>query len=146
MCASEETVVVRRMSEADLREVKKIDQRIVGDKRAISWPLEAEVQWAVNRPALSFVAEVGKEVVGFLLGDIRISEYGTDLKGWIDMVGISPDHQRRGIGRKLVEAFREACRENGVSPNVIVREDDTELVEFWESVGFSKGKLVSYEG
>ena len=146
MGESEETIIVRRMTDADLREVKKIDQLVVGDRRAISWPLEAEVQWAVNRPALSFVAELGKEVVGFLLGDIRITEYGTDLRGWIDMVGISPDHQRRGIGRKLVEAFREECQRNGVTPNVIVREDDTELVEFWESVGFSKGKLVSYEG
>ena len=139
-------IKVRRMTDADLRGVKKIDQLIVGEDRAISWPLEAEVQWAVNRPALSFVAEMGAEVVGFLLGDIRISEYGTDLKGWIDMVGISPEHQRQGIGRQLVVAFCEECQRNGVRPNVIVREDDERLVEFWTSVGFTRGKLVSFEG
>ena len=54
-------ITIRRMTDTDLREVKKIDQMIAGDERAISWPLEAEVEWAVNRPALSFVAEDEKE-------------------------------------------------------------------------------------
>lgn len=143
---SQEGINVRRMSDDDLLQVKKIDQQIVGDERAISWPLEAEVQWAVNRPALSFVAEIGDEIVGFLLGDIRITEYGTDLRGWIDMVGISPNHQRRGIGQALVGTFREECQRNCVSPNVIVREDDARLVGFWKSVGFKQGKLISFEG
>lgn len=144
--AGADDVVIRRMVDADLREVKKIDQMIAGEERAISWPLEAEVEWAVNRPALSFVAEMDDKVVGFLLGDIRVSEYGTDLKGWIDMIGILPDHQRLGIGRKLVEAFCEECQRNGVKPNVIVREDDERLVQFWTSVGFKRGKLINFEG
>ena len=139
-------IIIRRMSDADLREVKKIDQMIAGDERAISWPLEAEVEWAVNRPALSFIAELDGKVVGFLLGDIRVSEHGTDLKGWIDMMGISPGHQRLGVGRKLVEGFCEECQRNGVRPNVIVREDDERLVEFWISVGFRRGKLINFEG
>jgi ribosomal protein S18 acetylase RimI-like enzyme len=138
-------ITIRRMSDNDLREVKNIDRRITGDQRAISWPLEAEVEWAVNRPALSFVAEQDNRIVGFLLGDIRISEYGTGLKGWIDMVGISPDHQRLGVGRQLVESFREECRKNGVKPNVIIRDDDRQLMDFWRSVGFSRGKLINFE-
>ena len=97
-------ITVRRMTDADLREVKTIDRMIAGDERAISWPLEAEIEWAVNRPALSFVAELDGKVVGFLLGDIRVSEYGTDLKGWIDMVGISPEHQR--LGRAAGDQWR----------------------------------------
>lgn len=139
-------ITVRRMTDEDLREVKKIDHMIAGDQRAISWPLEAEVEWAVNRPALSFIAELDDRVVGFLLGDIRVSEYGTDLKGWIDMIGISPEHQRLGIGRKLVDSFREECQKNGVKTNIIVREDDERLVEFWTSLGFSRGKLINFEG
>ena len=76
----------------------------------------ATPQGGVHRPALSFIAEIGGDIVGFLLGDIRVTEYGTDLRGWIDMIGISPDHQRLGIGRKLVEAFCEECQKNGVRP------------------------------
>ena len=145
MDLSDEEVKIRRMTEADLRAVKEIDRLLVGEGRALSWPLRAEAEWAVYRPALSFVAELGDELVGFLLGDIRGAEYGTDIAGWIDMMGVAPVHQRQGIGRRLVEAFCSECQRNGVKPNVIIREDDQQLIGFWTSVGFRKGKLISFE-
>jgi ribosomal protein S18 acetylase RimI-like enzyme len=145
MDLSEKEVKIRRMLEADLQKVKEIDQLLVGEERALSWPIRAEAEWAVYRPALSFIAQLGDEMVGFLLGDIRGAEYGTDMSGWIDMMGIAPAHQRQGIGRRLVEAFCEECQRNGVKPNVIVREDDKRLIKFWTSTGFRKGKLISFE-
>jgi len=145
MDLSGEEVKIRRMTEADLQAVKEIDRLLVGEGRALSWPLRAEAEWAVYRPALSFVAQLGDEIVGFLLGDIRGAEYGTDISGWIDMMGVAPVHQRRGIGRRLVEAFCEECRRNGVKPNVIIREDDKRLITFWTSTGFRRGKLISFE-
>ena len=84
-------------------------------------------------------------MVGFLLGDIRGAEYGIDINGWIDMIGVMPVHQGLGIGRKLVEAFCEECERNEVKPNVIIREDDERLTKFWTSVGFCRGKLISFE-
>ena len=145
MDLSGEEVKIRRMTEADLQAVKGIDGLLVGEGRALSWPLRAEAEWAVYRPALSFVAQLGDEIVGFLLGDIRGAEYGTDISGWIDMMGVAPAHQRRGIGRRLVEAFCEECRRNRVKPNVIIREHDKRLITFWTSAGFRRGKLISFE-
>ena len=145
MSKSEEEVKIRRMTDADLPGMRRIDQLIVGEGRALSWPLRAETQWAVYHPALSFIAEVEDRIVGFLLGDIRGVEYGTDINGWIDMIGIIPYHQRQGIGRKLVESFCEECERNGVKPNVVIRNDDERLTKFWTSVGFHKGKLISFE-
>jgi len=144
--ATEKTAVkIREMTEADLPKVKEIDRALVGPKRALSWPLRVEAYWWVYRPLLNFVAEVDDEVAGFLLGDIRGAEYGTDISGWIDMMGVAPEYQRRGIGEKLVEAFCEACQRNEVKARVIIREDDERLTVFWQSVGFQRGKLVSYE-
>jgi hypothetical protein len=93
----------------------------------------------------SFVAEVNDEVVGFVLGDIRGVEYGTDVGGWIDMMGVSLKHQSKGIGRMLVEAFCQECQKRGVKVRVVVVGDDKRLVGFWKSVGFQKGNLISYE-
>jgi ribosomal protein S18 acetylase RimI-like enzyme len=84
-------------------------------------------------------------VVGFLLGDIRGAAYGTEMSGWIDMVGVLPKHQRRGIGRKLVNAFEKECRQYNVKARAIIREDDERLTKFWTSLGFVRGKLISYE-
>ena len=145
MATRKEEVNIRRMTEGDLQGVKDIDRALVGPERALSWPLRVEALWWVYRPALNFVAEVDGEVVGFLLGDIRGAEYGTDMSGWIDMMGIAPEHQHRGIGQRLVEAFCEECRRNEVKARVIIREDDQRLTGFWTAVGFQRGNLVSYE-
>lgn len=128
MNMSEDEVKIRRMTEADLPTVKEIDRLLVGKGRALSWPLKAEAEWTVYRPALSFVAQLGDEIVGFLLGDIRGTEYGKDVRGWIDMMGVAPSHQRWGIGGSLAEAFCEECRRNRVTPNVTLREDDKLLI------------------
>ena len=87
---------IRRMTEKDLQGIKDIDRALVGPERALSWPLRVEALWWVYRPALNFVAEVNGKIVGFLLGDVRGAEYGTDMRGWIDMMGIAPKHQHQG--------------------------------------------------
>lgn len=138
-------VKIRKMTEADLQRIKDIDRELVGPYRAISWPLRIEAHWWVYRSIPNFVAEVGGQVAAFLLGDIRGAEYGTDIGGWIDMMGVAPKYQGRGIGRKLVEAFCTECQKQGVKVRIIVVGDDKRLVNFCKSVGFRKGNLVSYE-
>jgi len=145
MVTEKAEVIIRRMTEADLDRIKDIDRALVGPDRALSWPLRVEAHWWVYRPMMNFVAEIGDEVVGFLLGDIRGAEYGVDTSGWIDMMGVVPKYQGREVGRMLVEAFCEECQKNEVRVRVVVREDDKRLISFWTSVGLKRGKLVSYE-
>ena len=52
-------------------------------------------------------------MVGFLLGFITKSRQGGDV-GYVHLVGIHPDHRRRGVGRLLYEAFERDCRKAGV--------------------------------
>lgn len=136
---------IRKMTEADLPKIKEIDKELVGPYRSISWPLRVEAHWWVYRGLPNFVAEVGGEVVGFILGDIRGVEYGTEVGGWIDMMGVTPEYQSKGIGRKLVEAFCAECQQRGVKVRVVVVGNDKRLVKFWTSVGFQKGNLVGFE-
>jgi hypothetical protein len=145
MVTEKAEVIIRRMTEADLDRIKDIDRALVGPDRALSWPLRVEAHWWVYRPMLNFVAEIDDEMVGFLLGDIRGAEYGVDISGWIDMMGVATDYHGRGIGRKLVDAFCEECQKNEVRVRVVIREDDERLIRFWTSMGFKKGSLVSYE-
>jgi GNAT superfamily N-acetyltransferase len=53
-------------------------------------------------------------VVGFLLGFIaRAGREGA--VGYVHLVGIHPDHRRRGVGRLLYGAFEQDCIKAGVS-------------------------------
>ena len=51
------------MTEADLPIIKGIDRLLAGEVRALSWPISVDAQWAVHRPALSFVAQQGDKVI-----------------------------------------------------------------------------------
>jgi predicted N-acetyltransferase YhbS len=138
-------IKIRKMTEADLQKVKEIDKELVGPYRSVAWPVRVEAHWWIYRGPHSFVAEVNGEVVGFILGDIRGAEFGTGFGGWIDIMGVSPSHQSGGVGRMLVEAFCQECHEKEAKARVFVVGNDKRLVGFWNSVGFRKGKLVSYE-
>ena len=144
MGVDESKITIRRMVDEDMPKVEVIDRSLSGPQRAISWQVAAEVEAEVYRPALSFVAELDRVVVGFLLGDIRGVEYGKDIKGWIDMVGVHPKYQHLGIGRRLVEKFCEVCQQNKVDVQVLLREDDEQLMRFFSTLNFRKGNMVSF--
>lgn len=140
-------VKIHKMTEAYLQRVREVDHKLVSPYRSVSWPLRVDAHWWVYRGMPNFVAEIGDEIVGFILGDIRGgTQYGTEEAcAWIDMMGVAPEYQSMGIGSELVEEFCKACRSQGVKVRIFVVSDDERLVKFFESCGFNKGNLVSYE-
>lgn len=144
MARGEKKILVRRMTEEDMPRVKEIDESLTGPERVLSWEVGAEIEMAVYRPALSFVAEMDGEIVGFVLGDIRVAEYGKDLTGWIDMVGVVSRCKHMGVGRRLVEGFCDVCQQNRISVEAVIRDDDDQLKGFFTSTGFRKGNLMNY--
>jgi len=144
MGADETKITIRRMMDEDIPKVKVIDRSLSGPLRAISWQVAAEVEAEVYRPALSFIAETEGVAVGFLLGDIRGVEYGKDIKGWIDMMGVHPKYQHLGAGRRLVETFCEVCEQNKVDVQVLLREDDEQMRKFFSILDFRRGNMVNF--
>ena len=55
----------------------------------------------------ALVAVEDGEMVGFLLGFIA---HQPVLTGYVHLVGIHPDHRRRGVGRLLYEQFTQTCK------------------------------------
>ncbi len=153
-------VQIRKMVEADLPKVRKIDNLLFGKERTPTWPFSFEAYWQVYRPEISFVAELKDEIVGFVVGNIVEEEHNqsittlrhslTDFNrhqwvGWIDMIGINPQYQHRGVGRSLVEAFHAECKRNNAVVRGIARENDERLKAFFAAMGFRKWDIATYE-
>lgn len=160
MPAGESDVKVRRMVETDLPKLTEIDRLLEGEHRVSTWPFSFQSYWEVYHPEMTFVAEIDKVPVGFLVGYIKPVE-GTqsilrraDMQvmpptrhqkvGWIEMIGVHPDSQHKGVGRILVEAFYAECRRSDAMLQCLVRLNDSRLAGFYSRLGFRPWDTVIY--
>jgi len=138
-------VKVRRMIDKDLPRVTEVSHSLFGKERVSSWPQSVEAHWRDHRSTLNFVVEADGQVVGFLLGGIRQARRMVPLAGWIDMMGIQRDCQRKGFGRMLVEAFIQECEKSGAVIEVSIKRNDKPLKKFFAKMGFKDSDLLTLE-
>lgn len=140
-----EQIVIRKMEPRDEKYVIAIDQKITGADRASSWQQRVFAYLERYYPPISHVAEAGGLIVGFIIGDVRGWEYGMPSGAWIDIMGVDPEYQGRGVGRRLVEAFAAQCKEQRIkSVHAWTREGDERLQSWLAGLGFQRGQLVEY--
>ncbi|MDP6510198.1 MAG: GNAT family N-acetyltransferase [Dehalococcoidia bacterium] len=91
------------------------------------------------------MAETEGRVVGFVLGDVRGWEYGMPPGGWIDIMGVDPQFQRRGIGIKLIQAFAQEAKLQNMKTHIAIRRQDDDFQKFIRSAGFQSRQLIEFE-
>jgi ribosomal protein S18 acetylase RimI-like enzyme len=91
-------------------------------------------------------AEVEDRLVGFLFGEVRAFEFGSEPCGWIFAVGVEGGHQRAGIASALLA---EACRRfhtAGIGKvRTMVRRADVPVLAFFRAHGFAAGEFTQLE-
>ena len=157
MCAQ---IYVRKMTPSDLPQVIEIDQALFGSKRFPTWPFSFQVYWREYNPDIRLVAELGEKLAGFIVGCFVVEEHDRSVLslrhsgehgqpyrqvGWIDMIGVRPDSQGTGVGRKLVDSFCDECRRSNVDVRAVTTEDDLKLKRFLEAAGFKAREFAVYE-
>jgi len=87
---------------------------------------------------LFFVAADTRAIVGTVLA-------GYDgHRGWLYSLAVAPDWRRRGIASQLVRHAERALSRLGCPKlNLQVRADNTEVVAFYESLGFHTEERIS---
>jgi len=65
-------------------------------------------------------------------------------RGWINYLAVHPDHQRTGIGRRMMEAAEDHLRSIGCPKiNLQVRSSNAGVIEFYQRIGFKMDDVVS---
>lgn len=92
----------------------------------------------------ALVAELDGQVIGFLLAVLVPAPSAT---GYVHLVGIHPDHRRRGVGKRLYEQFTERCRAAGMKRIKCLGAAGHEgPVKFHEAMGFESTEVPDYAG
>lgn len=137
-------VTIRRLTDSDADDVRKLDGLILGPDRSGTWDeyvgrfLASSKVSVMSMPTWgSFVAEEDGQLIGFILAERQSAGYGLPPGVRIVAIAVHPDHRRKGIGRLLVQALKNDSKARGVRQifSALRAEDERDL-NFLVSCGF----------
>lgn len=94
-------------------------------------------------PALSLVAERGETIVGFLLA----CRWKDEAVGYVDILAVHPDQQRRGLGTELLQAAFAGFADAGLQQAQLgVASDNPRGLSLYEGAGMTpRFRFDTYE-
>jgi ribosomal protein S18 acetylase RimI-like enzyme len=128
--------LIRRFEEKDEDDVVELWRRC---NLIVPWNdphVDVRKKMAFQRE-LFFVGTVNDKVVGSIMA-------GYDgHRGWIYYMGVDPDHEGRGFGRKLMDRALDELKGLGCyKVNLQVRESNTKVIEFYKRLGFEDDHVL----
>ena len=139
-------IELRVIRENDFDSVVKIDEMVYGSPRPGFY--RRKIDSALNREEhliTSRVAVIEGKVVGFVMGELYLGEFGIPEKtATIDAVAVDPEFQHRGVARALMEELKSVLKKAGVETiTTRVEWNDWNLLAFFASAGFKPGTALN---
>lgn len=136
------SITIRGLDTADIGDIVAIDEKISGQYRPEVW--ETRCAYYLRRdPDAAVVGVENGRVLGFMLGEVRSGEFGLEEPtGWVEVLGVDPEHQGKAVGRKMAAEMLEYFKRRGVSTvRTLVDEDMADIAGFFGSLGFEPASL-----
>ena len=136
---------VRRLCSDDLAGVVALDALLTGDAKDEYWEQVFE-RFLRDPGCIGLAATNGERLLGYLFGELRAFEFGSDACGWIFAVGVHQDAARSGVASALLDEACSLFRELGVDAvRTMVPRTDVSFLSFFRSNGFVGGPFVQLE-
>jgi len=139
---------IRVLRAGDLAEVVRIDALHTGTRKRAYWGgvLERFLRPGGRAIRIGLAVEAQKGLAGYLLGEVRAFEFGSEPCGWIFGVGVDPRASRRGVASLLLAEAVARFRAHGV-PRIrtMVRRNEVPVLAFFRSNGFRGGPFAQLE-
>lgn len=90
------------------------------------------------QPELFFIGEVDEKVIASAMA-------GYDgHRGSVFYLAVSPEYQRRGFGKLLMQKIEEALKAKGCPKlNIVVRSSNEKVLAFYSQLGYATDDVVS---
>jgi len=140
-------VEIRRMTKEDIPSVATIHRAIMRTTARILGEFDLELEFMDLRstyPEGCLVAVEKGKVLGFLMSSQKSWGFGLVTSGWIELVGVHPNHMGSGIGKALGEAILAHFDEQDIDDvYTAVKWDYSDLITFFKSVGFGRSEFIN---
>jgi len=140
-------VRIRKLAARDYRSVKKIERVIVdeyfgylketGEDDAIEPWITPEYFNHYVRAQASYVAEIARKPVGFILVQPTSFVHGAQREIWLEYIAVQPASRRKGIGTMLMSTVIEYANTNDTSLlYTTLNPNNNESIQFLTKHGF----------
>lgn len=85
-------------------------------------------------------------LVGLIDGRVIASAMGgyEGHRGWVNYLAVDPEHRRKGLGRKMMQAIEEKLLKRGCPKiNLQVRSNNSEAAAFYDKIGYKTEDIIS---
>jgi ribosomal protein S18 acetylase RimI-like enzyme len=90
------------------------------------------------QPELFLVGVLGEAIVATVMAGYE------GHRGWVNYLAVSPEHQRRGLGKTLMREVEKRLMERGCPKlNVQVRAANSEALQFYRRLGYAQDEAVA---
>jgi len=141
-------IKIRIMKADDFAAVTRIDEKVLKASRPEYYKLRFEelVQSTDRLPTSLVAEEEDGTVVGFVMGELFIGEYGISQEATLDTIGIDPDYQHKGIGKQLIIEFMDHLKALGARKiSTLVDSNDSIMMHFFKANEFGPSKTINLE-
>ncbi len=146
---NESTIKIRLMKADDFDAVVGIDETILKASRPEYYEMKFEKLFQTKDylPASLVAEEKDGMVVGFVMGELYMGEYGIfQEEATLDTIGVDPNYRHKGVGVELINEFMDHLRELGVQKiHTLVDWNDSKLVQFFRANEFTPSKTINLE-
>ncbi len=123
---------IRPLKAEDLSEVVRIDGLHTGLRKRAYWTrvLERFLKRDGRAARIGLALEAPKGLAGYLLGEVRAFEFGSEPCGWIFAIGVDPNSERHGVASHLLAEAVGRFKARGV-PRIrtMVRRNDEPVLQ-----------------
>jgi ribosomal protein S18 acetylase RimI-like enzyme len=147
-----EALTVRQARSADIPHVIALDARITGLAKPDYWhdafarysePDHGERFFLVATPA---ERSDDAQILGFIIGEIRAWEFGSEPCGWVFALSVEPKARLHGIGQALFAAISAKFKKAGMTKmRTMVARDNRLHLLFFRGEGMMAGPYIQLE-
>lgn len=139
-------VLIRRAAETDLAAIMTFDERSNKDANPRYWQEMFARYGDDKNKQLFLVSEAGNEIAGFIIGEVRDWEFGSQPCGWVFALGVRPDIRQSGVATQLYAAICRFFEQAGVTTvRTMLARQDIDSLSFFRSQGMMAGPYVQLE-
>jgi ribosomal protein S18 acetylase RimI-like enzyme len=145
-------IVIRAAAAADLDAIVALDELVTGVAKPEYWQDIFERYKSRRQKERFILIAVPKDagtdgaLLGFIVGEVRAWEFGSEPCGWVFAFSVDPNTRLQGIGEQLFEAISNKFKSLGIKMmrTMVARENQLHMA-FFRSEGMTGGPYIQLE-